>query len=423
MSDQENDKDIDDNALAALVRPSAAPPADEEASASDDDDDDVLDLRALAASMAPPPSDPQEGEEGEDDEPEEEEDDEADASADSDDGEAAAAAPAKKSSAKKSSTKKTSAKTSGSKKGSNKKSSAKKSSSVAASSDDRRDSSRPPAAAPAPAAKGNGMWVGIAIGAAAVAAMAFFMNQGGDTPPATDVASGPPTSIEAPAVEGSADPAPVAEVPAPTPEPLAVAEAPVEPTNADPVATPAAPAAAPTRRAAPRAGGTTASAPAAAPTPEPRVEQRAEATMAAATMTADPAPGGGLDDVLNQALGGRPAAGGTRTVSAMQAPTIEPATTPAANLPATPSRGDVARTLGRLMAQIRQCAGDQVGLANATIMVRSDGTAASVSIGGHPFGGTPQGACMEGVLRRAQFPPFRQNTFRVNYPFAIRAVN
>jgi hypothetical protein len=30
---------------------------------------------------------------------------------------------------------------------------------------------------------------------------------------------------------------------------------------------------------------------------------------------------------------------------------------------------------------------------------------------------------MEGVLRRAEFPPFRQSTFRVNYPFAIRATN
>jgi hypothetical protein len=160
-------------------------------------------------------------------------------------------------------------------------------------------------------------------------------------------------------------------------------------------------------------------------------EETASAEVASApTMTAvameAAAPsmdtGGALDSVLDMALGGRPAEGGTQTVPNMEAaPTMEAA--PAGDLPTAPSRGDVARTLGRLMPQIRQCAGDQVGLANATILVRSDGSPASVSIGGHPFGGTPQGACMEGVLRGAAFPPFRQSTFRVNYPFAIRATN
>jgi hypothetical protein len=72
------------------------------------------------------------------------------------------------------------------------------------------------------------------------------------------------------------------------------------------------------------------------------------------------------------------------------------------------------------MPQIRQCAGDQVGMANASILVRGDGSVASVSVGGQPFGGSPQGACMEGALRGARFPQFSQSTFRVNYPFNIR---
>jgi hypothetical protein len=52
--------------------------------------------------------------------------------------------------------------------------------------------------------------------------------------------------------------------------------------------------------------------------------------------------------------------------------------------------------------------------------VRSDGTVGSVSVGGSPFGGTPQGSCMEGVIRGATFPRFRQSTFRVTYPISIR---
>ncbi|HBQ18393.1 MAG TPA: hypothetical protein DEF51_47120, partial [Myxococcales bacterium] len=138
--------------------------------------------------------------------------------------------------------------------------------------------------------------------------------------------------------------------------------------------------------------------------------------------------GGGndaLDNVLDQALGGRPNREGTGTAGAQpsrqeRAVAASPSAGSSANLPASPSRTDVARTLGPLMSRIRQCAGDQVGMAVATILVRSDGSVASVNVGGSPFGGSPQGACMEGVLGGARFPPFSQTTFRVSYPFNIR---
>ena len=77
--------------------------------------------------------------------------------------------------------------------------------------------------------------------------------------------------------------------------------------------------------------------------------------------------------------------------------------------------------LGRLMPRIRQCAGEQVGMALGTLMLRNDGTVVSASVGGAPFSGTPQGACMEGVLREARFSPFRQTTFRVQYPMRVAA--
>jgi len=125
----------------------------------------------------------------------------------------------------------------------------------------------------------------------------------------------------------------------------------------------------------------------------------------------------GLDDLPNSALGGTPAAGGTRTVAtAMEAaPTME-------NLPEIPSAAAVRRALGGLMPRIRRCAGDQVGLAAARIRVRNDGSVKAVSIEGPPFGGTPQGSCMERVIRGARFPHFSRRHFDVVYPFSIAAV-
>jgi hypothetical protein len=73
------------------------------------------------------------------------------------------------------------------------------------------------------------------------------------------------------------------------------------------------------------------------------------------------------------------------------------------------------------MPRIRACAGEQVGMALGTVMLRNDGTVASAAVGGSPFGGTPQGACMEGVIREARFSPFRQTSFRFQYPMRVAA--
>jgi hypothetical protein len=115
----------------------------------------------------------------------------------------------------------------------------------------------------------------------------------------------------------------------------------------------------------------------------------------------------GIDGVLDLAL--------TKAPAKAPAPQADPSA-----LADAPSRQDVSRILGGLLPQIRQCAGDQVGLAPAAVLVRNDGTVATVSVGGSPFGGTPQGRCMEGVVRSAAFPRFRQTTFRITYPFSIR---
>ena len=145
-----------------------------------------------------------------------------------------------------------------------------------------------------------------------------------------------------------------------------------------------------------------------------------ESAMAAEPATpAEPSRMDSMEDLLDRALGGMAATPAAATPTAMEATaSADPAT-----LPETPDRAAVSRALGGLMPRIRQCAGEQVGMATARIRVANDGSVASVSIGGSPFGGTPQGTCMEGVVQTARFPRFRQSHFDVTYPFAIRPAN
>jgi hypothetical protein len=89
-------------------------------------------------------------------------------------------------------------------------------------------------------------------------------------------------------------------------------------------------------------------------------------------------------------------------------------------LPPTPTRDDVTQAMTVLLPAIRGCAMGHSGLATAGIVVRADGRVAGVEIAGAPFAGTASGRCMEGVIRRAHFPRFKQPTFRIRFPLAIQ---
>lgn len=89
-------------------------------------------------------------------------------------------------------------------------------------------------------------------------------------------------------------------------------------------------------------------------------------------------------------------------------------------LPLSPSRDDVMKTMSLLVPAIRGCAQGKSGLATVAIVVRSDGHVESAAVSGPPFAGTASGGCMEGVVRRAKFPRFKQASFRVQFPFAIQ---
>jgi hypothetical protein len=88
--------------------------------------------------------------------------------------------------------------------------------------------------------------------------------------------------------------------------------------------------------------------------------------------------------------------------------------------PLAPTRDDVMKSMSVLVPAIRGCAQGQSGLATLSLTVHNDGHVESAALSGTPFEGTASGRCMEGVVRRARFPRFRQATFRVQFPFSVQ---
>ena len=87
--------------------------------------------------------------------------------------------------------------------------------------------------------------------------------------------------------------------------------------------------------------------------------------------------------------------------------------------PETPARDDVARLLSAVLPRVRFCAGGRSGVATAQIVVKSTGRISNVKIIGAPFSRTTSARCMETAIRGVAFPPFRQPSFRVTYPYAL----
>jgi len=114
-----------------------------------------------------------------------------------------------------------------------------------------------------------------------------------------------------------------------------------------------------------------------------------------------------IDSMLDQAL-------------IPQQKTAPAAAASAPGLPATPTRDDVVKAMSVLVPAIRGCAQGQSGLAPMSIVVSSDGRVESAALSSGPFQGSASGRCMEGVVRRARFPRFKQANFRVQFPFSIQ---
>jgi hypothetical protein len=291
------------------------------------------------------------------------------------------------------------------------------------------------------------MLAGVGVGVV-LAAVAFGMNaRGGETK-----AEARATPASAPAAVAGAAPvpaaAPVAAEPSAAEAPAAAAQPAAEPS---PTATAATPPAAPkpatpaaAEAAAPRAAVSTG--PAASAGPRQAAAPHAGDAKLAATAPAASGPAAAL--ALQASATAAAAASADKPAAAADAPAVAAKTTRSVDelldealapeaqqnllrekqaaalaqsqLPATPSRDDVTKAMTVLLPAIRGCAMGHSGLANAVIVVRNDGQVASVEISNAPFAGTASGRCMEGVMRRAQFPRFSQPIFRIKFPFAIQ---
>jgi hypothetical protein len=144
----------------------------------------------------------------------------------------------------------------------------------------------------------------------------------------------------------------------------------------------------------------------------------AESPAPATGTPAAPAPqtaakrGTSVDELLDQALAPPARAAALRQE---QAAALEQDA-----LPETPTREAVTKAMTTMLPAISGCAMGHAGLATATIVVRGDGRVASAEVAGAPFAGSASGRCMEGVIRRAVFPRFRQPVFRIKYPLSIQ---
>ncbi|MCB9592836.1 MAG: hypothetical protein H6719_08895 [Sandaracinaceae bacterium] len=89
---------------------------------------------------------------------------------------------------------------------------------------------------------------------------------------------------------------------------------------------------------------------------------------------------------------------------------------PTGNVPATPSREDVATAIQNIRGQLQQCAPDLNGhVANIRFTFVSSGRATSAVVP-NDFGSPPQRSCVARVARQAQVPAFSQPRLVVTYP-------
>jgi serine/threonine protein kinase len=98
------------------------------------------------------------------------------------------------------------------------------------------------------------------------------------------------------------------------------------------------------------------------------------------------------------------------------------AVAPEEELPLRLTRSQVTSVLSGLAGAVRQCAAGQTGTAPFSIIIANDGTVQVAALSGQ-FSGTPQGECMEGVVRRARFARFLTPTQTLAYPYVIQPLH
>jgi hypothetical protein len=101
--------------------------------------------------------------------------------------------------------------------------------------------------------------------------------------------------------------------------------------------------------------------------------------------------------------------------SVKPAPAVGPAPD---GLAETPSRDDVRVSLDRVRSSVQACAEGRNGVAEVDVTIARNGNVTNALVGGD-FGGTPQGSCIARAVRRAKFPEFKQDRYRVLFPYVL----
>lgn len=88
-------------------------------------------------------------------------------------------------------------------------------------------------------------------------------------------------------------------------------------------------------------------------------------------------------------------------------------------LPEQPSRDQVRAALSTVQRATAACGVDQHGLAMTALTVSGSSGRVTRAVVSGQFAGTPVGSCVARAAREARFPPFRNASFSVSFPFSL----
>lgn len=169
---------------------------------------------------------------------------------------------------------------------------------------------------------------------------------------------------------------------------------------------------------------------------EPKIEQpapaekptptSAEAVSAAPSTPTTPAPlpkqAPSSEDGAAPALKQKPAltasARGERVRRSARASKATATPAPVGDLPQGPTRTEVVARLESVRSSVQACAAGRSGVADLDITIAHTGVVMHVLVGGD-FAGTTEGSCIARAVRQARFPQFKQERFRLLYPYAM----
>lgn len=97
---------------------------------------------------------------------------------------------------------------------------------------------------------------------------------------------------------------------------------------------------------------------------------------------------------------------------------LDKADAEAALSPEERERARIVKALGALTPRLRDCVGDDHGIADVTITVRAPGIVSHALVHG-PYAGSDKGSCIARALRSAKLPSLQDPVSRIEYPFQL----